>query len=420
MKFVHAADLHLDSPLRGLERYEGAPADRIRGATRRAMENLIDLCLDESVAFLLLAGDLYDGDWKDYATGLFFSAQMSRLREAGVRVFLIRGNHDAQSRITRRLELPDNVKELACGQPESVRDEALGIAVHGQGFAKASVTDDLAANYPGAVGGLLNIGLLHTALSGRPGHADYAPCAVDTLRSKGYDYWALGHVHAREVVSDDPWIVFPGNLQGRHAREGGAKGATLVTVREGRVQEVEHRALDVVRWARVKVDVTAAATGEDVVDRVRGALEQAMVAADGRLLAARVGVSGATRAHGDLQSEPERWESAIRAAATDVGDVWLEKVRLRTTPAFDRDAAMKRDDAVGELLRAVQGVQEDEAQLEALASDLADLARKLPAEAREGEDGVRVHDPAYLREAMGDVERLLLSRLLGSGTGSRP
>src|SRR4051812_29910913 len=113
MKFVHAADLHLDSPLRGLDRYEGAPVEQLRGATRRALENLVALCLSEKADFLLLAGDLYDGGWKDYRTGLFFAAQMSRLRAADIPVFFVRGNHDAESNITRSLRLPENVRELS-------------------------------------------------------------------------------------------------------------------------------------------------------------------------------------------------------------------------------------------------------------------------------------------------------------------
>ncbi len=123
MKFIHAADVHLDSPLHGLERYEGAPVAEMRGATRRALENLVDLCRDERADFLLLAGDLYDGDWRDFGTGLFFAAQMVRLREAGVRVFVVRGNHDAASRITRSLRLPDNVHVFASRRPETVVDD---------------------------------------------------------------------------------------------------------------------------------------------------------------------------------------------------------------------------------------------------------------------------------------------------------
>src|SRR5687767_8508980 len=141
MKWVHAADLHLDSPLRGLERYEGAPVERIRTATRRAMQNLVALCVEEKAGLLLLAGDLFDGAWKDYSTGLFFAARMSELREAGVRVVIVRGNHDAASAITKSLRLPENVKELSARRPETVVIEEMGIAVHGQSFPTRAVTD---------------------------------------------------------------------------------------------------------------------------------------------------------------------------------------------------------------------------------------------------------------------------------------
>ncbi|HEX6862914.1 MAG TPA: DNA repair exonuclease, partial [Thermoanaerobaculia bacterium] len=189
-KFLHAADVHLDSPLKGLERYEGAPADEIRGATRRAFDNLVDLAIEEEAAFLLLAGDLYDGDWKDYNTGLFFVSRMRRLEEAGIPVFLISGNHDAASQITRVLRPPGNVKVLATKRPETILLDGLEVAIHGQGFASQSVSEDLAAAYPDAVPQLFNVGLLHTSLDGRPGHASYAPCTLPGLRSKGYQYWA--------------------------------------------------------------------------------------------------------------------------------------------------------------------------------------------------------------------------------------
>src|SRR5690606_17008970 len=135
MKIVHAADLHIDSPLRGLVDYDGAPLLEVRGATRRAFENLVDLCIDEAASLLVIAGDLYDGDWKDYSTGLFFVEQMVRLREAGVRVAWVRGNHDAASKITKHLNAPGNVRELSCSAPETVVYDDLGVAVHGVGYA---------------------------------------------------------------------------------------------------------------------------------------------------------------------------------------------------------------------------------------------------------------------------------------------
>ena len=151
MRFVHAADLHVDSPLAGLERYEGAPVAAIRGATRRALENLVELCLARDARLLLLAGDLFDGKWRDFSTGLFFVRQMARLREADVAVVLVRGNHDAESQIPKHLRLPENVRELPSGRAATVELEELGIAVHGQSYANRATTDDLAAGYPRAL-----------------------------------------------------------------------------------------------------------------------------------------------------------------------------------------------------------------------------------------------------------------------------
>lgn len=282
MKLVHAADIHLDSPLRGLDRYDGAPSADLRVATRRAFVNLVDHCLEERVDALLLAGDVYDGDWQDFNTGLFFVKQLARLREAGIRVWAVLGNHDAASVITRRLKLPENVTLLSHDAPQTSVDERLGLAVHGQSFAKRDVGEDLAAAYPRALPGLLNVGLLHTALAGRPEHAPYAPTTSDRLASKGYAYWALGHVHRAEVVSRDPWIVFPGNLQGRSVRETGEKGFVVVTAEGTEVRSVEPVAADVARWHDLSVDVSPARNPDDAATLVQRALEAAAGASAGR------------------------------------------------------------------------------------------------------------------------------------------
>jgi exonuclease SbcD len=417
VKLVHAADLHLDSPLLGLERYPGAPVDAIRGATRRAFENLMALCLEERAALLLIAGDVYDGDWKDYSTGLFFASQLLRLREAGTRVVMVRGNHDAASQITRHLELPAHVFELAHQRPETRLFDDLGVAVHGQSFPQRSVPADLASGYPRPVPGAVNVGLLHTSLTGREGHADYAPSSVETLRARGYDYWALGHVHRREVVSQDPFIVFPGNLQGRQWREAGEKGATLIDVTGGRIASVEHRPLDVVRWAVCDVDATGAASGDDGAPLSRQAVARAVERADGRTLAARLVLRGATRAHGALVAEAERWDAQIRLAAGEAGgeDVWVERVAVQTTSELDLSRLAERQDAVGQLVRALAGVRGSIGQRSELLALFGDLATKLPLEAREGPDALRLDDPACIEDALADVEGLLLPDLLSSG-----
>ena len=179
----------------------------------------------------------------------FFVAQMGRLREAHIPVYLLHGNHDAESQITRRLPLPDNVHVFGGQQPESFRIDDLDVVLHGQSYRQRDVSENLARSYPQPVDGTFNIGVLHTGLGGMGGHANYAPCSLDDLINKGYDYWALGHVHRAEVLHERPYIVFPGNLQGRHVRESGAKGARLVTVENNEIVDCAMVHTDVVRWA---------------------------------------------------------------------------------------------------------------------------------------------------------------------------
>jgi DNA repair exonuclease SbcCD nuclease subunit len=409
MKLVHAADLHLDSALHGLSRYESAPAEEIRGATRRAFGALTELCLEERAAVLVIAGDLFDGDWRDVSTGLFFAAQLSKLCEAGVRVVWIRGNHDAVSQIRRSVRLPEPVIQLSAERAETRVFEDIGVAVHGQSFAKRDVTEDLAAGYPARVAGALNVGLLHTALDGRSGHDRYAPCKLETLINRGYEYWALGHVHQREVVSADPYIVFPGNLQGRHARELGEKGATVVSFEGDRVGSVEHRALDAVRWAELRLDVSRAQTFDDVLGAAQRELSRESEAAQGRLLAFRVKLHGQSELDAALRAGRDRLTEELCSLSYAVGGAgsWLEKVVLSTEPPahvlpLGDDALAEIDHALAQLL-AGDGSE--------LAACLADLSKKLPSEVLELVPELRSCSGDIAAELASDVRSLLRERL---------
>ena len=216
---------------------------------------MIDLARAEDVAFVVIAGDLYDGDWKDFSTGLFFAEEMRRL---GRPCFLLRGNHDARSVITRSLRAPDNVREFSSRTCDSFTLDGLDVVLHGHSFPNRAVPEDLSAGYPLPRAGMLNIGVLHSSAEDRGEHETYAPCSVAGLILKGYDYWALGHVHGRRVLCERPWVIFPGNTQGRHARETGSKGCSLVRIEDRRVVSVEHRAVDVLRWASLDVDADGA------------------------------------------------------------------------------------------------------------------------------------------------------------------
>jgi len=413
--FLHAADIHLDSPLRGLEGYVDAPVDQLRQATRRAFDNLIDLAIEEQVAFVLLSGDLYDGDWKNYHTGLFFIDRISRLRKENIRVFLASGNHDAASQITKALRLPDNVHLFSTKQPETITIEPLGVAIHGQGYHNRALVENIARNYPQALPHHLNIGLLHTSLTGRQGHEPYAPCSLDDLKAKGYDYWALGHVHTREEVSQSPWIVFPGNIQGRHIHEAGAKGGTLVRVEDGRISAVEHRELDVLRWSLCQVDLTDSTTKDMVIDAVRQAMEAKQASATGRPLAIRLQLIGKSPIHAELHRESVALIEEFRALAVGLGEIWLEKVAFTTQRPVALAESLGAETPLANLIRAIDTLDFQPAALMELVPEIGVLQSKLPPELLH-EGGLVPGDVLGWTDGLcEEVKEMLIARLLGQG-----
>lgn len=407
-RFLHAADTHIDSPLEGLDAYDGAPVEALRGATRAAFENLVRLALEEAVDFVLLAGDIYDGDWKDFNTGLFLTRQLRRLRERGIPVYLIAGNHDAASVLTRKLTLPDNVHVFSTRTAESREVPGLPVLIHGRGFPHRAVPENLALEYPARRPDLFNIGLLHTSLTGAPGHDAYAPCSLADLAGKGYQYWALGHVHQPQVLSTRPWVVYPGNSQGRHVREAGARGCRLVTVGDDlEVVEAEFRALDVVRWARLDIDISDDAHLADVHARIGDALVEAAAAAEGRLLAARIVLIGSTPLHGALKRDPPALRAECINQAQRVPDgIWIESVEARATPRQSLAELAARDDLSRIVLEALERAVAGELDMPA---EVGDLLKILPVEMR---DEVEAElDAAHRETLLDDVRGILLSAL---------
>lgn len=415
MRFIHCADLHLDSPLRGLERYEGAPMQDMREATRRSFGNVVDLALEREVDVVVIAGDVFDGDWLDFNTGLFFANQLRRLADAEIRAFIVRGNHDALSKISKAVTLPKNVHVFKTTKPCSVIDKDVGFAIHGQSFATGVVTDDLAAQYPDAHPGLLNIGLLHTALAGREGHEPYAPTTPERLAAKGYHYWALGHVHTREIVQQNPWIVFSGNTQGRHARELGAKGCMVVEGdADAGIRSVEFVATDVARWQHLTVDATEVINQDDLQAVVQHALRDALQDSGDRLLAVRLSIGGRTPLHGALVGNPASFRAEVCAWLNEAsgGTAWLEKIRLSVSAPLDLDALAARDDPFGILLRRLDELAADPQALARLAeAALAELELKIPAELRERDALLRPLSEEVRAEALASARERLLAAI---------
>lgn len=335
-RFLHAADIHLDSPLRGLDRYDSLPKDEIRHATRRALENLVELAITEKVAFVLLAGDLYDGPWKDSHTGLFMVKMLTQLTRAGIEVFSLSGNHDAVSIVQQQFHMPEGVHHFSSQKAETILLEKWNVALHGRSFPKRHVPDDFALHYPAAHEGFLNIGVLHTSLEGvSDGHDSYAPCTLDELNSKGYDYWALGHVHRAQIVQQTPsWVVYPGVLQGRHIQETGMCGVMLADVDNGRITDVRPVACDVLRWNPITVDLTGADAPFELEERVKHALKEVFTAHPDRSLVVRITLTGQTSLHGFLCGRTD-WKDTFHALPElikeDTRSLGIEKIIINTS-----------------------------------------------------------------------------------------
>lgn len=330
--FIHAADLHIDSPFASLNLRDAKVAERFTAANRKAVESLVAETIQSNAAFLIIAGDVFDGDWKDVTTGYFFAKELGKLKRAGIPVFLVKGNHDAENLMSRDLPYPDNVHTFASQKSQTLELKDLNIVLHGRSFGSRKVADDFVKSYPARREGWLNIGVLHTALDGTRGHASYAPCSVDDLQKFGYDYWALGHVHAPEVVTKEPWIVYPGNLQGRSVRETGTKGAVRVTVDDGRVVGVDWLELDAARWAHETIDVATCSMIEDIQARIQDRLAQVHKACGGRPLAVRITLQGRTPHHAQLVVNQETICEETRAVGMQFADdLWVEQVKIATS-----------------------------------------------------------------------------------------
>lgn len=406
--FIHAADLHLGSPLTGLALKDDTIARRFAAASREAFSELVTRAIEMKVAFVVIAGDVYDGEWKDTSIGLFFNREVGRLDRAGIPLFLLKGNHDAESVVTKTISLPDSVSQFPTNKAKTFSIDELKVVLHGRSFPDRAVDENYAMSYPAPVPGWFNIGVLHTSCDGRPGHATYAPCTVQELASRGYQYWALGHVHEFEVLARDPCIVFPGNLQGRSVRECGPKGAVLVDVADGHVTNVRRMIVDRARWAVVLVNLDGIseemAALRKIEDEIRPAAEQA----ESRLLALRVRLEGTTPLHRLLKSDPRRFSDEVQAAAHRCNeDIWLESLRIETQ---EPHAAASSDDVVAsiDLAATLDGLQHDSDVRMSASALIAEITSKLPGGISEAEAPLA----GDLDELLRDARALVLGRTM--------
>ncbi|WP_158809935.1 DNA repair exonuclease [Beijerinckia sp. L45] len=384
-RFVHAADIHLDSPLKSLAFRNPEVAELVGNATRRAFSSIADLCLEERVDALVLSGDLYDGDQTSMKTARFLATEVGRLHEAGIRVFIIRGNHDALSRITKEMVLPDTTKIFG-GRADAVTVPANGngreVVFHGISFAQPHAPESLLPKYRPPVEGAINIGLMHTSLDGSASHDPYAPCKATDLEASGFRYWALGHVHGRSVAGTRCSIVMPGMPQGRDVGESGPKTVTLATIADNGSIGLEERLTSVAQFERVAVDLGGATEWREIVGRVASRLGAKRDAVASEHLVARLTLAGATPLAWRIRRDADLLRAEAEQIASSLGRTWIDKVEIAVSaPSTSADEATGA--ALIDLRRLMSGeVQASSAYVLAATTALEQMRDALPQECR--------------------------------------
>lgn len=276
IKFIHAADLHLDTPFSGLEQTSKELAEKLRVAPYESLANIVDAAIEEAVDFVLLAGDLYNTKRVNIKAQSLFVEQLNRLAEAEIKVFLIRGNHDflTEDEKTLTLPFPENVYTYDADVSTHIAEtkQSKRVAVTGFSYETQWVFDRKIEEYPNRAANVdLHIGLLHGSADGLEAtEANYAPFTVNEMRAKNYDYWALGHIHQRQQLAEN--IHYSGNIQGLHKNETGPKGCLLVEW-SNREQKINFIPTAPIIWESVEVDISSIQNVADLFETLRGEMK---------------------------------------------------------------------------------------------------------------------------------------------------
>lgn len=378
-RFIHTADLHLDAPLKALALRDPDLARAVGVASRTALSRIVDLCIDEAVAFLLIAGDLWDGENSSTKTPRFLKQELLRLNAAGIFCFIIRGNHDALARQTGELDLPENTG-LFGGRVSTMQLEIDGhrIAIHGLSFREPYAPESLLPRYLAPNAGAFNIGMMHTSLNGSPGHDNYAPCSLSDLDAHGYDYWALGHIHRHAEYVGQATIVMPGIPQGRDIGEAGATSVTLVHVGDDNTVTLEQRIVACLRFDRINMDCDDVSEWAELLTILERGIRQAgQVPRREEHLVIRLVLHGVTPLAWRITRDLDRLDEEARAFAADAG-IWIDKLELRMSSAEDA-GSLAGAHLPAELVRTVlEDLRDDPGLAVAMTQAARDLLRDLP------------------------------------------
>ena len=376
-RFVHSADLHLDSPFKGIRKTEPQVAKILRRATFDAYERVIDLCIDRHVDALLVAGDIFDSADRSLAAQIQFVRGLERLNNAGIQAFLCHGNHDPLDGWGSRLTMPSNVHQFG-DRVEAVPIDptlAAGPVVCGISYPTQDMRRSLLPRFPVRERGRFTIGLLHANVGTSTQHEDYAPCTLDDLAATEYDYWALGHVHTRAILREQaPMVVYPGNTQGRNPNERGQRGVFVVDVDDHGTISSEFVAVDTVRWEQLDVPIEGIEDESVLFNRLEALVEGLLNQADERHVVYRIDLVGRGAIHESLART-----GSINDLVSQLNDVWARRnpfafcggMTDKTRSEIDREALLDGKDFIGDFLVLADEVSRDKSVVADLRQELA-------------------------------------------------
>ncbi|MFD0962195.1 metallophosphoesterase family protein [Paenibacillus chungangensis] len=376
-RFLHAADIHLDSPFRGLSKAPAAVREALQESTFAALRALTELAIREEVDFVVVAGDLYDEADSSLRAQLALAREWSKLHEHGIAVYAIHGNHDHMSGQRAKLKLPESVHifgpEAMSSKPAYRRSGELAAYIYGQSYGKRTVTDNIASSYRPSAEAPFHIALLHANVGGDPSHDAYAPCTLRELTAAGFHYWALGHIHTRAILHQYPHVVYPGNVQGRHPRETGARGCYIVDVCRTDDVQLSFRPLDAVRWIQGTVSIAGIPSESELLEKLLEVSYELASREEGRPVMMRLKLTGEGPLHSklaDVAVVADMLEALQAELATEDMTSWIFVYELEqhTCESLDWPALEEEESFVGELLRLAGRLQSDEAAWQSFTS----------------------------------------------------
>ena len=377
IKLIHTADVHLDSPLQTLALRDPDLQERIQCASRNAFSRIVEHAIEQQVAAVLIAGDLFDSAARSAKTAAFLLAELSRLNQSGIQVFYIKGNHDAENPLTGETTLPENV-HVFDGEGGCVQLRDSDVWIHGVSFSGKKAEKSLLGKFSTPVTDAINIGMLHTSLNGSASHDVYAPCSVKELIDTGFDYWALGHIHKRQVHSDAPWIVMPGIPQGRDIGEPGAQSATLITIDKGRLTTSEFPTSSI-EFNTLILDVSALQDAAALQDFTREALQAHVGTLQSDHGVVRIRLQGQSVLRWQWIRDREQWLESVKLLCRQTERLWVEKLifEVGDTPKSVPDRS-----ALGELSTLMSTIRNEESFKEDAMALITEIVSALPANER--------------------------------------